>query len=86
MTKWDYIVDIVVAYKIYIGVTGIGLGIASVAGWISLPELEFWHWFILSALVGGLTIGSSAVLYELSDYLADRRVRVILAPVQTGLA
>lgn len=86
MTKWDYIVDIVTSYKHYIGIGVLLFGGLVIGGFVHVPELKFWHWFLGLSFIGGLTIGSSAVLYELSEYLRDRRVRVMLAPVNSGVA
>ncbi|MFD1565587.1 hypothetical protein ACFR99_18820 [Haloarchaeobius amylolyticus] len=84
-TKWDRIHDLLVEYKRYIGITTGIIIIAGLAGWIDLPRLQFYHWFLLSSFGLGITIGSGAVLHELSDYLKDRRVRVMLAPVSSGV-
>ncbi|MFD1646657.1 hypothetical protein [Haloarchaeobius litoreus] len=84
-TKWDAVADVVVGYKRYIAGALLVLLIAGNLGWIDLPRVTFAHWFVALALAAGATIGSSAVLYELQDYLDDRRIRLSLAPVNSGV-
>lgn len=85
-TKWDLIVEFAVAYRYVILILFIVIFGAIMLTDVSIPSLGFAGWFLVASLIGGLTIGSSAVMYELSDYLSDRRVRVMLAPVNEGIA
>lgn len=84
-TKWDKLIDFLDRFKWFILIGIAGTIVAGHFGYLKLPEFGLVEWFWTLCAFTGISIGASAVLYELEDYLKDRRVQVSIAPVQSGM-
>lgn len=84
-TKWDKLLNLFDRFKWWILVLfGVGL-LAIHFGYLKFPDLTLVHYYWILAAFAGLSIGASAVINEIEDYLKDRRVQVSLAPVNSGV-
>lgn len=84
-SKLGYAIELLVAYKLYIVIAGLGAVVASQFGWFSLPTLSIGQLFVVVAVPIGL-LGGWVVSTRVEPYVREDRVLVDIIPFGTEVS